>query len=149
MVYFARFRDKGDTTVVQENQTPASAETGVEQASRAGPPVLDLVGGVLGLIVFLVGIAIIVSVYSRASGMYGDIAPAIRQASMGPDGNADGGSDNADGGPVVARPGGTPLSKVAAELGLKFLWLVLIAFFGALVAAMGAKLAGAYRGKRT
>jgi hypothetical protein len=50
---------------------------------------------------------------------------------------------------VVARPGGTPLSKVAAEFGLKFLWLILIAFFGALIAAMGAKLAGAHRGKRT
>jgi hypothetical protein len=139
---------KGSRAVVQEDNTPTSVETAREQ-NTGRPPVLDLVGGVLGLIVFFVGIAIIVSVYSRASAMYGDIAPAIQQASMGSDDDADEGSDSADAGPVVARPGGTPLSKVAAELGFRFLWLILIAFFGALVSAMGAKLAGAYRGKRT
>jgi hypothetical protein len=135
--------------VAQGNQTPESADTSAERASRVGPTVLDLIGGVLGLIVFFVGIAIIVSVYSRASAMYNDIAPAIQQASMGSGDEGAESSQNVDPVPVVARPGGPPLSKVAMEFGFKFLWLILIAFFGALVSAAGAKLAGAYRGKRT
>jgi len=132
-----------------EDTTAANVETARGQTATGGSTVVDLIGGVLGLVVFFVGIAIIVSVYSRASAMYSEIAPAIQQASMGSGGNVADDSGNADVGPVVARPGGTPLSKVAAEFGLKFLWLILIAFFGALIAAMGAKLAGAHRGKRT
>ncbi len=131
------------------DQTDAEVERPQGQIAAGRPTVLDIVGGLLGLIVFFVGIAIIVSVYSRASAMYSEIAPAIQQASMGSDGDTAENTDNAGFEPVVAKPGGTPLSKVAAEFGLKFLWLILIAFFGALIAAMGAKLAGAHRGKRT
>jgi hypothetical protein len=148
VVYFAGCSDGGKRGLENQDQTAANVETARKDPTSARSTVLDLVGGALGLVVFFVGIAIIVSVYSRASGMFNDIAPAIQQASMG-SGGGDDSAGNVESGPVVARPGGTPLSKVAAEFGLKFLWLILIAFFGALIAAMGAKLAGAHRGKRT
>jgi len=113
---------------------------------------LDMVGGLLGLVVFLAGIGLLVVVFLQATRLYGEIAPAVEAARVG-SAEAPAVTVNPNGksapAAVVARPGGRPLSKIGAEFGLKFLWLMGEGLLAALVAAMGAKLAGAHRGKRT
>ena len=110
---------------------------------------LDLAGGILGLAVFVVGVVLIYGVYTQASAMYREFEPEITAAQMGPD-SPDQAEANPEGpGAVQARPDGTPLAKVGMKFGLRFLVLLLVAFLGCLIAAMGAKLAGAHRGKRT
>ncbi len=114
---------------------------------------LDTVGGVLGLVVFLAGIGLLVVVFMRASRLYEEIGPAIESARVASSEGAPAVTASPAGkaapAVVVARPGGKPLSKIGAEFGLKFLWLIAQGLLAALVAAMGAKLAGAYRGRRT
>jgi len=142
--------------VVAEEQTPErAAEETPRKAVETGATALDIAGGVLGLVVFLVGVALVVATYRQASQWYKEIGPEVEAARVGSqDAAQESGSDSGDvvgpeTGPVVARPGGKPLVKVGTEVGLRLVWLMLIAFLGFLVAAMGAKLAGAHRGKRT
>jgi len=116
----------------------------------AGRPALDTIGGVLGLIVFLVGVGLLVSVFLRATKLYGEIGPAIDAARAGSQAApAPGPTHPAQQGPAAASQGGKPLASIGAEFGLKLVWLVVQGLLAALVAAMGAKLAGAHRGKRT
>jgi len=121
-------------------------------APRARGTVLDMVGGLLGLVVFLAGIGLLAVVFVQATRLYAEIAPAIDAARMSsseapaPTASSNGKSAPAE---VVAKPGGRPLSKIGAEFGLKFVWLIGEGLLAALMAAMGAKLAGAHRGKRT
>ncbi|HJN16352.1 MAG TPA: hypothetical protein QGH10_12695 [Armatimonadota bacterium] len=119
---------------------------------ESGARWLDIVGGVLGLVVFVIGIVLIYQVFTKATDLYDSIAPAIQAAQAGsseagPVTVEAGGSEADD--PEVASPGGPSITNVLLEFALKSAWLLLIAFVGCLIAGMGAKLAGAHRGKRT
>ena len=141
---------------MSEDSTPErTSEAAPRAAVQTGATAVDLTGGVLGLIVFLVGVVLVIATYRQATQWYREIGPAIEAARMGssetvkqPTTDSPGASAKAAG-PVEARPGGKPIAKVGMEFGLRLVWLVLIAFLGFLVAVMGAKLAGAHRGKRT
>jgi hypothetical protein len=141
---------------VSEETTPESLEEAAPRGGvRTAVTALDITGGALGLIVFLVGVALVIGTYWKASAWYAEIGPAISQARAGQPGIAEqpgepngSGEDKATG-PVGAKPGGRPLADIGVEFGLRLLWLVLLAFLGFLVAVMGAKLAGVHRGKRT
>ncbi|MBM3471991.1 MAG: hypothetical protein FJX75_01800 [Armatimonadetes bacterium] len=140
----------------EEPTTESGAREALGKPLETRATALDLAGGVLGLIVFLAGVALVIVTYYQARDWYREIGPAIKQAraewSPTPArGSHDPGEKGkaAPPGPVSAKPGGTPLADVAAEFGLKLVWLILMAFIGFLVAALGARLAGAHRGKRT
>jgi hypothetical protein len=141
---------------VSEETPPQSLEEAAPRNGvRTAVTALDVTGGVLGLVVFLVGVALVIGTYWKASAWYAEIGPAISEARAGspqtvqqPGEPAGKGVDTASG-PVGAKPGGRPLADIGVEFGLRLLWLVLLAFLGFLVAVMGAKLAGAHRGKRT
>jgi hypothetical protein len=142
---------------VGDEATTESAEASApSKPLGTGATALDLAGGVLGLIVFLAGVALVVATYHQATGWYRDIGPAIRAARAESRASAERTAGDpgqpakqAASGAVSARPGGTPLADVATEFGLRLVWLVLMAFIGFIVAALGARLAGAHRGKRT
>ena len=132
-----------------------TTETAAEAPSRSvttGATALDIAGGVLGLVVFLAGVALVIVTYYQATGWYREIGPAIRAARAESARTAEGVADGPKGSPEVtatAKPGGTALADVATEFGLRLVWLILMAFLGFIVAALGARLAGAHRGKRT
>jgi len=140
-------------------EEPTSESRAVEAPSkslRTGATALDIAGGVLGLIVFLAGVALVIVTYYQATTWYRDIGPAVRAARVGspavPERTSRDPAEAAKtppSGAVSAKPGGTPLAEIATEFGLRLVWLVLMAFIGFLVAALGARLAGAHRGKRT
>jgi hypothetical protein len=137
--------------VSEEIAPQEPAEPAAKPGAVTGATVLDFAGGILGLVVFVIGVVLVVASYRQAGELYTDIGPAIDAARVGPSEPArstaaPGGTET---GPVVASPGGKPLVKVGLELALRFLAVLVIAFLGFLVAVMGAKLAGAHRGKRT
>lgn len=122
----------------------------------AGASTLDVLGGVLGLLVFVVGVAVVLATYRQASVWYHEIGPAIEAARTGA-GSPSGSPvspkaerpNNSASDTIGARPGGPPIAKIALEFGLRLVWLVLMALLGFLLSVMGARLAGAHRGKRT
>jgi hypothetical protein len=140
---------------VAEDRTPQDAvEATPRKAVETGATALDITGGVLGLLVFVVGVALVIATYHQATAWYREIGPAVEAARMGSPGTvkpAEGPAGGAEetSGPVVASPGGRSLASIGVEFGLRLVWLLVLAFLGFLVAAMGAKLAGAHRGKRT
>lgn len=139
-----------------EDPTPErSSEAGPRRGTETGATAIDITGGVLGLVVFVVGVALVIVTYRQATVWYGEIGPAVEAARLGSPGEGKaapevgGKSSGADDGPVIARPGGPSLTSVAIEFGLRLVWLLVLALLGFVVAAMGARLAGAHRGKRT
>ncbi|MGQ9731963.1 MAG: hypothetical protein ACUVX8_11920 [Candidatus Zipacnadales bacterium] len=141
----------------EDSQQDQPEVTGAVPSGERGARALDLTGGMLGLTVFIAGVVLVILTYRQAVDLYKEIPAAIDAARIGAHenppqiGTDSAAKDNSSSTStaVVARPGGRPLAKVATDLGLRFLALVLIGFLGFLVAAMGAKLAGAHRGKRT
>ena len=104
---------------------------------------IDTVGSVLGLLVFLAGIAMIVVVFTMVRGVFDGVdqqMAAVRLASA----QAAQATDA-----VTATPGAGPtFSEVGITVGLKMLGLLVLGWLGALVSSKGAQLAGAYGGKR-
>ena len=105
---------------------------------------IDTVGSVLGLLVFLAGIAMIVVVFTMVRGVFDGVdqqMAAVRLAS------AQAAAQATDA--VTATPGAGPtFSEVGITVGLKMLGLLVLGWLGALVSSKGAQLAGAYGGKR-
>lgn len=127
--------------------------------SRAAATAVDITGGLIGLVVFLAGVALLVQVFFWAHEVYQsiDTGIAVAQVSSPPHSSATKAQSPAgrpvqaedEPGPVVAHPGGKPLSMVAAALALKLLGLLVLGAVATLIAGRGAALAGAHRGKRT
>ena len=132
-----------------------------QQAPAMPPGVpVDIVGKVLGLLVFLAGIAMIVLVFTWVHDIFQGIDQqvgaahqayvadlAARQQASEAEAGADTG-ESPEEPVVVATPGGGPtLPEIAATLALKMLGLLVLGWLGALVAAKGAHLATGYRAK--
>jgi len=142
MIYFAGLIPTRSVLPVAEEETAEDEIQLVKpKPTESGATWLDIAGGVLGLAVFIVGVILIYTVFTSSGELYREIEPALAQAAASP--------ETAQEGAVVASPEGPSLMQVLAQFGLRFLWLLLRALLGCLIAAMGAKLAGAHRGKRT
>lgn len=135
-----------------------------QRASDGGAKAFDIVGGVIGLLVFLAGIAMIVLVFTWVRDVFDDVdtqiqqvrsarieaaaAEARAQAEAAAEAEASG-DDAAAGDVVVATPNqGPTIAEVGISMGLKMIGLLVLGWLGALVASRGAQLAGAHRGKR-
>lgn len=129
--------------------------------SDGGARAFDIAGGVIGLVVFLVGIAMIIMVFGWVRGIFDGVDAQVQEvraartaaaraqmeaeeaAATSSDGDAEG--DTA----VVATPyEGPTVTEVGVTIGLKMLGLLVLGWLGALVAGRGAQLAAAHRGKR-
>ena len=134
------------------------------RASDGGAKAFDIVGGVIGLLVFLAGIAMIILVFTWVRDVFETVdtqvqevrtaraeteaatqqaqAEAVAEAEMA-------GTEATEGDVVVATPNqGPTIADVGITIGLKMLGLLVLGWLGALVASKGAQLAGAHRGKR-
>jgi hypothetical protein len=138
VVYSARFTGKERGPVADERPTDGP-----------GRAALDIAGGILGLVVFLAGVGLLVWVCLQTIRVYPDIAREVRSAAgrASPSEPAHPGAKT--GPPTEASPGGRPLASIAAEFGLRIVWLGAEGLLAALIAALGARLAGAHRGRRT
>lgn len=133
-----------------------------QRVSDGGAKAFDIVGGVIGLLVFLAGIAMIVLVFTwvrdvfdtvdtqvqqvRTARTQAELAAAEAQAEAEAEPSGD---DVAGEETVVATPNqGPTIGDVGIAVGLKMLGLLVLGWLGALVASKGAQLAGAHRGKR-
>ena len=129
------------------------------QPAKQPEGAVDILGKVLGLLVFLGGVAMIVLVFTWVRGIFDGIDDQVqvvhrayvadlktRQQEAASENTDDAGENPQE--VVVATPGAGPtLAEVAATIALKMLGLLVLGWLGALVAAKGAHLAGAYRGK--
>ena len=123
------------------------------QSSEGGARAFDIVGGVIGLIVFLVGIAMVVLVFTWVRGVFEGVDEQVQEvrtarelaaaeAALLPETE-----DEQE--PVVATPHqGPTIADVGITIALKMLGLLVLGWLGALVASKGAQLAGAHRGRR-
>jgi len=133
-----------------------------QRAADGGARAFDIVGGVIGLLVFLAGIAMIVFVFTWVRGVFDGVDGQIQQvrsarvaaeqaaveARAQVEADAEG-DEIDDGDVVVATPNkGPTIADVGITIGLKMLGLLVLGWLGALVASKGAQLAGAHRGKR-
>lgn len=128
-----------------------------EQPSKdGGARAFDIVGGVIGLIVFLVGIAMIVIVFTWVRGVFEGVDEQVQEvraaraeiaaieAEAAEAARAAGEEEV-----VIATPHeGPTIADVGVTMALKMLGLLVLGWLGALVASRGAHLAGAHRGKR-
>lgn len=138
---------------------------GEQKASDGGARAFDIVGGVIGLLVFIAGIAMIVFVFTWVRGVFDDVDAQIQEVRSArvvaeqaaaeaeaaqAEAEMDAEADETDGGDVVvATPNAGPtIAEVGITMGLKMLGLLVLGWLGALVASKGAQLAGAHRGKR-
>ena len=133
-----------------------------QQASDGRARAFDVVGGVIGLLVFLAGIAMIILVFTWVRGVFDDVDAQIQQVRTArvaaEAAQAEAQAQAADAGDdtdqpaedaVVATPNkGPTIADVGITVGLKMLGLLVLGWLGALVASKGAQLAGAHRGKR-
>ena len=129
----------------------AAEETPQASSRRPGT---EIAGSLVGLVVFLAGIAMIGAVFMWTYRLFDNIDEEIGRTQVSspsprdqPPGTGPEGDDAAP--PVQARPQAPGIAQVAAILGLKILALLILALCGSLVAAKGAQLAGAYRSKPT
>ncbi len=126
-----------------------------------GAKAFDIVGGVIGLLVFLAGIAMIIMVFGWVRGVFDDVdaeiqqvraarieaAAARREAEAATEVSAEKNAPAPTA--VVATPNeGPTIADVGVTIALKMLGLLVLGWLGALVASKGAQLAGAHRGKR-
>jgi hypothetical protein len=137
-----------------------------QQAGDGGARAFDIVGGVIGLLVFLAGIAMIILVFTWVRGVFEDVDSQVQQVRSARaaaaqaeaeaeaaqaealDAEADEGAGEAAD-VVAATPNqGPTIGEVGATVGLKMIGLLVLGWLGALVASKGAQLAGAHRGKR-
>lgn len=129
-----------------------------QRTSDGGAKAFDIVGGVVGLLVFIAGIAMIVMVFTWVRDIFDGVDAQVQevrsariQAEMAAAAaQAEAQNEDAEGGDViVATPNqGPTIADVGVTVGLKMLGLLVLGWLGALVASKGAQLAGAHRGKR-
>jgi len=129
-----------------------------QRPADGGAKAFDIVGGVVGLLVFIAGIAMIVLVFTWVRDIFDGVDAQVQevrsariQAEMAAAAaQAEARNEDAEGGEVVvATPNqGPTIADVGVTVGLKILGLLVLGWLGALVASKGAQLAGAHRGKR-
>jgi len=136
-----------------------------QRAGDGGARAFDLAGGIVGILVFIAGIAMIVMVFGWVRGIFDGVDEQVQQvrtarvqaaavqheAQAAADAAAEvNPEDPAPAGQVVvATPNeGPTIADVGLAVGLKMLGLLVLGWLGALVASKGAQLAGAHRGKR-
>jgi hypothetical protein len=128
-----------------------------QQPSDGGARAFDIAGGVIGLLVFLAGIAMIILVFTWVRGVFDGVDTQVQQvrsaridAQAGARAEGDEAGDEAgDEDVVIATPNqGPTIVDVGITIGLKMLGLLVLGWLAALVASKGAQLAGAHRGKR-
>ncbi|MFO8080732.1 MAG: hypothetical protein R6V07_10525 [Armatimonadota bacterium] len=131
-----------------------------QRASNGGARAFDIVGGVIGLLVFIAGIAMIILVFTWVRDVFDTVDTQVQQVrtarvqaeAAGAEAAAEAqaaGDEVAEEDVVVATPyEGPTIADVGITVGLKILGLLVLGWLGALVASRGAQLAGAHRGKR-
>ncbi|NLO05785.1 MAG: hypothetical protein GX131_08135 [candidate division WS1 bacterium] len=125
-----------------------------EQRSADGAArAFDIFGGVVGLIVFLVGIAMIIMVFTWVREVFEGVDAQVQEVRTAQAQAAEttvAVQENVGGDEVVvATPyQGPTVVDVGVIVGLKMLGLLVLGWLGALVAAKGAQLSAAHRGKR-
>ena len=129
-----------------------------QRPADGGAKAFDIVGGVVGLLVFIAGIAMIVLVFTWVRDIFDGVDAQVQevrsariQAEMAAAAaQAEARNEDAEGGEVVVvTPNqGPTIADVGVTVGLKILGLLVLGWLGALVASKGAQLAGAHRGKR-
>ncbi|MGD9495110.1 MAG: hypothetical protein AB7Y46_02250 [Armatimonadota bacterium] len=136
-----------------------------QQAADGGVRAFDLAGGIVGILVFLAGIAMMVIVFTWVRGVFDSVdaqvqqvrtaraqaAAAEREAQMATASETPAGvpAQSSAQSAVVATPQqGPTIADVGVTIALKMLGLLVLGWLGALVASKGAQLAGAHRGKR-
>ncbi|MFP4250272.1 MAG: hypothetical protein ACLFU7_11480 [Armatimonadota bacterium] len=130
-----------------------------QKASDGGARAFDIVGGVIGLLVFIAGIAMIILVFTWVRDVFDTVDTEVQQvrsarvqaeaagAEAAAEAEAAGEAESED--VVIATPNeGPTIADVGITIGLKMLGLLVLGWLGALVASKGAQLAGAHRGKR-
>ncbi len=120
-------------------------------ASEQTPPrkTVDTVGSVIGLLVFLGGIAMIVFVFTLVQGVFEGVDDQMAQVRMASAQASAAAAEAADSGSITAQPGGGPtFVDVGITIALKMLGLLVLGWLGALVASKGAHLSGSYNGKK-
>ncbi len=124
------------------------------RSSDGGAKAFDLVGAVIGLLVFLVGIAMIIMVFTWVRGVFENVDNQVEQARearaemAAAEAEAAEVAEDADEEVVVVAPqAGPTIADVGITIGLKMLGLLVLGWLGALVASRGAQLAAAHRGK--
>jgi len=131
--------------------------SGDQQPFTGGTKEFDLAGGIVGILVFLAGIAMIIMVFTWVRGVFDGVDAQIQQVRQASDAaaaaqvEAQATAEEAglDPGAVVVSPHeGPTIADVGMTVGLKMLGLLVLGWLGALVASKGAQLAGAHRGKR-
>ncbi len=136
-----------------------AGEHSADRSARA----LDIAGGIVGILVFIAGIAMIIMVFTWVRGVFDDVDEQVQQVRIAREAHARAqtraetaatATDPVDAaapadGSVVARPyEGPTIAYVGVTIALKMLGLLVLGWLGALVASRGAQLAGAHRGKR-
>lgn len=132
-----------------------------QRAADGSARAFDLAGGIVGILVFIAGIAMIVMVFGWVRGVFEGVDDQVQQirtarvqaaAQAAADvAVADAANPGAEppAQAVVATPNqGPTIADVGLTVGLKMLGLLVLGWLGALVASKGAQLAGAHRGKR-
>ena len=129
-----------------------------QRPANDGAKAFDLAGGVIGLLVFVAGIAMIILVFTWVRGVFEGVdeqVQQVRQARVQAETlAAERAAELAEAGveaeeEVVATPyQGPTIADVGITVGLKMIGLLVLGWLGALVASRGAQLAGAHRGKR-
>lgn len=125
--------------------------------SDGGARAFDIAGGVIGLVVFLVGIAMIIMVFGWVRGIFDGVDAEVQKvraartaaarAQMEAQ-EADATASDGDAAVVATPYEGPTVTDVGVTIGLKMLGLLVLGWLGALVAGRGAQLAAAHRGKR-
>ncbi len=131
------------------------------QSAQPAARAFDIVGGVLGLLVFLAGIAMIIMVFTWVRGVFDGVDEQVQEVRTARVQAAaaeaeteeavveEGSDEQTEQATVVATPNqGPTIADVGITIGLKMLGLLVLGWLGALVASKGAQLAGAHRGKR-
>lgn len=127
-----------------------------QRDSGGGAKAFDIAGGVIGLLVFVAGIAMIIVVFTWVREIFDDVDTQVQQVrsartefEVASTDEAAVVQSEAEDDVVVATPyQGPTIGDVGISVGLKMLGLLVLGWLGALVASKGAQLAGAHRGKR-
>ena len=102
----------------------------------------------IGIATFVVGLALLVSVFNTAKAVLASIDQQIARVQTAPPVNSPAGENqtaapaqDSHGKTVAARPAGPSIASIAAVLGLKLFGLLVLGWLAAMIAARGASLA--------
>ncbi|MFQ6130697.1 MAG: hypothetical protein ACE5R4_01535 [Armatimonadota bacterium] len=123
------------------------AEETHEQQPAAGTPAVDIFGRSTGILVFVVGIALLVLVFFWAYQLFNNIEQHIDTVAPTQVASSSEGSDSPPN-PGHAASGRT-LAQVAAIIGLKIAAIFALGYCASLVAGKGIQMTAAHRGKRS